>query len=391
MRQVLPARTRKQRADLKPALVQKPRPTQRGWMLKALLPWCVAGGLMLSFSASAGYPPAEPVVNTAQNLSPTRLAAAYAALANQPWQGMFSHHPGAEILDRISHPDPSATTRKIAISVPAMLFQDELGTGQISSLEGVPYAYEGYMPPLFLAPLRFDGATRASVYAELAPDNTLDGASPSLLGAITARAPDGATPIVPRAVSLASSTPAPSEPEIIAMPYVPGRITSGLASLNPNSSGLTEPRLSGPDYASLIDPDHKAKEQKCLAEAIYFEARNEPEIGQAAVAQVVLNRVRSGLYPASVCGVVYQNRHRYLACQFSFACEGKSLRITEPGPWQQAMRVARDVTAGKTYNSTVGGSTHYHANYVRPDWSRRLQKTEKIGTHIFYRLKPGQV
>jgi spore germination cell wall hydrolase CwlJ-like protein len=70
------------------------------------------------------------------------------------------------------------------------------------------------------------------------------------------------------------------------------------------------------------------KEQRCLAEAVYFEARSEPEAGQAAVAQVVLNRVRSGLYPTSVCGVVYQNRHRHLACQFTFACEGKALRTT---------------------------------------------------------------
>ena len=84
-------------------------------------------------------------------------------------------------------------------------------------------------------------------------------------------------------------------------------------------------------YADLIEPHAMDSEQRCLAEAVYFEARSEPEDGQAAVAQVVLNRVKSGLYPSNVCGVVYQNRHRYMGCQFSFACEGKSLRITDSG------------------------------------------------------------
>ena len=84
-------------------------------------------------------------------------------------------------------------------------------------------------------------------------------------------------------------------------------------------------------YTGLIPPERMAREQRCLAEAIYFEARSESNEGRAAVAQVVLNRVKSGLYPDTVCGVVYQNSNRHLACQFTFTCEGKSLRITEPG------------------------------------------------------------
>jgi spore germination cell wall hydrolase CwlJ-like protein len=130
------------------------------------------------------------------------------------------------------------------------------------------------------------------------------------------------------------------------------------------------------------------RELKCLAEAVYYEARSEPERGQAGVAQVVLNRVRSGVYPASVCGVVYQNRHRYLACQFTFACEGKALRITEPGPWRTAMRIAKDVAEGRTYLPGVGNATHYHANYVRPWWARHMDRREKVGKHIFYFEEP---
>ncbi len=92
---------------------------------------------------------------------------------------------------------------------------------------------------------------------------------------------------------------------------------------------------------------------RCLAEAIYFELRSEPEEGQAAVAQVVLNRVRSGIYPTTVCGVVYQDRNRPFACQFTFACEGKSLRIEEPGPWAVATRIAEAVVSGANYNPKV--------------------------------------
>ena len=112
--------------------------------------------------------------------------------------------------------------------------------------------------------------------------------------------------------------------------------------------------------------------------------------GQAAVAQVVLNRVQSGLYPSTICGVVYQNRSHYKACQFSFACEGRSLRITERESWATAVRIASEVMDGRTYISDVGRSTHYHTDYVHPRWARALTKMDVIGRHIFYKLKPGQ-
>jgi spore germination cell wall hydrolase CwlJ-like protein len=151
-----------------------------------------------------------------------------------------------------------------------------------------------------------------------------------------------------------------------------------LAASTPSTSLI----LSG--VPVVIDGDTLAKEQRCLAEAVYFEARSEEQDGRAAVAQVVLNRVRSGVYPGSVCGVVYQNRHRYLACQFTFACEGKSLRITEPEPWREAVRIARDVYEGRIYLAEVGASTHYHADYVSPYWAKKLKKMDVIGRHIFY-------
>ena len=128
---------------------------------------------------------------------------------------------------------------------------------------------------------------------------------------------------------------------------------------------------------------------RCLAEAIYFELRSEPEEGQAAVAQVVLNRVRSGIYPTTVCGVVYQDRNRPFACQFTFACEGKSLRIEEPGPWAVATRIAETVVSGANYNAKVGVAVNYHANYVSPFWVGYLKRVDRIGAHIFYAMRDG--
>ena len=161
-----------------------------------------------------------------------------------------------------------------------------------------------------------------------------------------------------------------------------------------DGSGLTTiPQLSEadgkPNYAALIDPKDSARQMRCLAEAIYFESRSEPEDGQAAVAQVVLNRVRSGIYPTTVCGVVYQDRNRPFACQFTFACEGKSLRIEEPGPWAVATRIAQDVVSGANYNPKVGEAVNYHANYVAPFWVGYLKRVDRIGAHIFYAMRDG--
>jgi hypothetical protein len=129
----------------------------------------------------------------------------------------------------------------------------------------------------------------------------------------------------------------------------------------------------------------RAKSEKCLADAVYFEARGESERGQMAVAQVVMNRVFSGYYPDNVCGVVYQNAHRRLACQFTFACDGIPDRVTEPEAWARAKRIARDTLDGKHWLPDVGKATHYHATWVHPYWVRAMKKLDKIGVHTFYR------
>jgi spore germination cell wall hydrolase CwlJ-like protein len=129
----------------------------------------------------------------------------------------------------------------------------------------------------------------------------------------------------------------------------------------------------------------RAKHQKCLANAIYFEARGEVERGQMAVAQVVLNRVFSGYYPGNVCDVVYQNAHRHLACQFTFACDNHRDIVRDQPRWELADRIASDALDGKFWLPEIGKATHYHATYVNPWWVRTMTKHSRIGVHIFYR------
>jgi spore germination cell wall hydrolase CwlJ-like protein len=131
------------------------------------------------------------------------------------------------------------------------------------------------------------------------------------------------------------------------------------------------------------------REQRCLAAAIYFEARSEPLKGQAAVAQVVLNRVRNPAYPKTICGVVYQNENWRNRCQFSFACDGVRQRVRDPEHWQIAEEIAMAVTAGKIWLTDIGSSTHYHATYVHPFWAHTMERMKKIGHHVFYRTYGG--
>ncbi len=169
-----------------------------------------------------------------------------------------------------------------------------------------------------------------------------------------------------------------------------------VAALPPGAeSGADDDAVSGKDEASVfkspaerlsLEGKPLAKAEKCLADAVYFEARGEPVRGQMAVAQVVMNRVFSGRYPNNVCGVVYQNANRHLACQFTFACEGKNLsRIDEPEMWAQAKRIAKDTLDGKIWLAEVGHATHYHAYWVHPSWVHEMARVYKLGVHTFYR------
>lgn len=139
------------------------------------------------------------------------------------------------------------------------------------------------------------------------------------------------------------------------------------------------------DFTNLDVAKIDSEERDCLAEAIYYEARSERRIGRMAVADVVLNRVASPIYPESICGVVHQGSHRKTGCQFSFTCDGSMKARRNVRQWRDAELMAGAVMAGIRV-PVSRHATHYHADYVSPSWARTLTPTAVIGTHKFYRF-----
>lgn len=123
---------------------------------------------------------------------------------------------------------------------------------------------------------------------------------------------------------------------------------------------------------------------RCLAEALYFEARGETVKGQFAVAEVILNRVKSDRFPGSACGVINQGTGKKYQCQFTYTCDGHKEVIKERSAFERVAKVARFALDGYAPKLTEG-ATHYHTKAVSPRWSRVYTKTAAIGSHLFYR------
>ena len=133
-----------------------------------------------------------------------------------------------------------------------------------------------------------------------------------------------------------------------------------------------------------------ARQLDCLTDAVYYEARGETPRGQAAVAQVVMNRVANPSFPKTVCGVVFQGAARTAAghgCQFSFACDGSMRHGLEADAWDRARHIAERALSGAVL-ADIGGATHYHTTSVRPDWGPQMLRVAQVGLHVFYRLNP---
>ncbi len=145
----------------------------------------------------------------------------------------------------------------------------------------------------------------------------------------------------------------------------------------------------GSDRAApfLIRPDAPefARARDCLASAVFYEAGDDP-VGQAAVAQVIINRMRHPAFPHSICEVVYQGSERSTGCQFTFTCDGALSRVPSPAAWKRASETAASFLAGRTYPE-VGMATHYHTDWVHPYWSPTLDKIAQVGTHLFFRWR----
>ena len=165
------------------------------------------------------------------------------------------------------------------------------------------------------------------------------------------------------------------------------RITAALLAAFPSAaaalaSDAPEPFVASRDSAAL------ERSLQCLAEAVYYEARNQSDDGQRAVAQVVLNRVRHPAYPNSVCGVVYQGSGRVTGCQFTFTCDGSLGGEVDPYAWDRARRIAAAALRGSVYRP-VGLATNYHTTAINPYWAPSLVPQITLGDHIFYRRPRG--
>ncbi|QTN19336.1 cell wall hydrolase [Brevundimonas sp. AJA228-03] len=174
---------------------------------------------------------------------------------------------------------------------------------------------------------------------------------------------------------------------------------AGKPSLELGTNGLQAQRLNAAmpaDRGALREARpfvfHTASEAdrqralRCLTQGVYYEAALESTEGQAAVAQVILNRVRDPNYPDTICGVVFEGAERTTGCQFSFTCDGALAQAPVSWAWNRARSVAERALAGHVAEK-VGTATHYHADYVHPWWSPTLAKITQIGAHIFYRWK----
>ncbi len=174
------------------------------------------------------------------------------------------------------------------------------------------------------------------------------------------------------------ASPAAGTTGTIALPPVPlafDRIMAGDGSVV----------AAQPFSTALTSATDRGRALECLTVAIYYEAASEPDDGQRAVAQVILNRARHPAFPATVCGVVYQGSERSV-CQFSFACDGAMARVPSRSGWARAARVAAAALGGYVF-APVGLATHYHTYAVTPTWNRTLVMTDAIGAHFFHRWK----
>jgi hypothetical protein len=166
---------------------------------------------------------------------------------------------------------------------------------------------------------------------------------------------------------------------------LPPADAAGTALPRPSAGGLG----SGPAARALLlagSVSDRARAQHCLTLAIYYEAATEPDAGQRAVAQVVLNRVAHPAYPDTVCGVVFQGSERTTGCQFSFTCDGSLARKPAKMWWDRAARVAQAALGGAVY-APVGLATHYHTVQIHPYWADSLDTVGTIGAHRFYRWR----
>lgn len=151
-----------------------------------------------------------------------------------------------------------------------------------------------------------------------------------------------------------------------------------------SGTAVDDPRIMDRARLAAMGDATGGEDWRCLTEALYFEARGEPIEGQYAVAEVILNRVDHPNYPNSICGVINQGTGRQFACQFTYTCDGRPEDIDDTGAWGRLGQISRIMIDGAPRDLTAG-ATHYHADWVNPQWASLYPRTADIGIHYFYR------
>ena len=170
-----------------------------------------------------------------------------------------------------------------------------------------------------------------------------------------------------------------------------------------HNDGTTTYLVNGVEQKTIphLYTEESEPELYCLALNIYHESRSDNLAGQAAVADVVLNRVNDKRWPSTICEVIKQGpiskwwkeekgkevpiRNR---CQFSWWCDGKNDEPLQPLAWRKAQEIAYHIVNSNLFRGVTEGSTHYHATYVDPKWNRSMLEMGRIGEHIFYKSLP---
>ncbi len=186
-------------------------------------------------------------------------------------------------------------------------------------------------------------------------------------------------PVAQRLPPASAATPPPMVAPVEIIAIAPDRARA----INAAVSFSTAPNPAASPFLFAGGPADLERATDCLAAAQYYEAGDD-DVGQRAVAQVVLNRVRHPAFPKTVCGVVFQGSERRTGCQFTFSCDGALTRTPSDAAWTRARTVAHAALTGRVERQ-VGYATHYHTDWVVPYWSVSLDKITAVGTHLFYR------
>jgi spore germination cell wall hydrolase CwlJ-like protein len=195
------------------------------------------------------------------------------------------------------------------------------------------------------------------------------------IGAASSREPEA---------KLLADIPPPAPPPVVSVQYldIPRETARAMNAAVPLSK---EPNPPATPLNLVLPVDDSARATDCLAAAAWYEAGDDT-IGEQAVVQVVMNRMRHRAFPKTICGVVFQGSERTTGCQFSFTCDGAMQRTPSPEAWQRAQRAAIAGMHGLVYQP-VGYATHYHTDWVVPNWSSSVDKIAAVRTHLFFRWR----